>query len=101
MPKSKQTRVPVTDTLKRREVLEEFLFWYFDSFVLPLLKVWLFLLRLGVAKLESQTTFYITDSSAYRNKVLYFRHDDWETLCAPLIKKLTCETFEKIPQVCL
>jgi hypothetical protein len=39
MPDSEQRRVPVTDSLKRREMLEEFLFWYFDSFVLPLLKV--------------------------------------------------------------
>jgi telomerase reverse transcriptase len=39
MPRSKQTRVPVTDSLKRRELLEEFVFWYFDSFVIPLLKV--------------------------------------------------------------
>ena len=35
----KQTRVSVSDSLKRRELLEDFLFWYFDSFVLPLLKV--------------------------------------------------------------
>lgn len=35
----KQGRVSVTDALKRRELLEEFMFWYFDSFVLPLIKV--------------------------------------------------------------
>lgn len=34
-----QTRVSVSDALKRRELLEEFLFWYFDSFLIPLLKV--------------------------------------------------------------
>jgi telomerase reverse transcriptase len=39
----KQSRVSVSDALKRRELLEEFLFWYFDSFVLPLLKVLLLL----------------------------------------------------------
>lgn len=27
------------ESLKRRELLEEFIFWYFDQFVLPLLKV--------------------------------------------------------------
>lgn len=32
-------RVPVTDSLKRRELLEEFMLWYFDSFVIPLIKV--------------------------------------------------------------
>lgn len=35
----RQTRVPVSDALKRRELLEDFLFWYFDSFLLPLLRV--------------------------------------------------------------
>jgi hypothetical protein len=35
----KATRVAVSDTLKRKELLEDFLFWYFDSFVLSLLKV--------------------------------------------------------------
>ncbi|KAL7279239.1 hypothetical protein ACG7TL_007079 [Trametes sanguinea] len=77
-----QTRVSVSDALKRRELLEEFLFWYFDSFLIPLLK----------------TTFYVTESSAFRNRVLYFRHDDWETLCAPLVEKLSMDTFQRIEQ---
>jgi telomerase reverse transcriptase len=35
-----QPRVSVTDALKRKELLEDFVFWYFDSFVSSLLKVW-------------------------------------------------------------
>ena len=35
----KQTRVSGTDSLKRRELLEEFMFWYFEAFVIPLIKV--------------------------------------------------------------
>ncbi|OJT07372.1 Telomerase reverse transcriptase [Trametes pubescens] len=77
-----QTRVSVSDALKRRELLEEFLFWYFDSFLIPLLK----------------TTFYVTESSAFRNRVIYFRHDDWSTLCAPLVEKLSTDTFQRIEQ---
>lgn len=34
-----QGRVCVSDALKRRELLEEFMFWYFDGFLMPLLKV--------------------------------------------------------------
>jgi telomerase reverse transcriptase len=34
-----QFRVTITDALKRRELLEEFIYWYFSSFLLPLLKV--------------------------------------------------------------
>jgi len=36
-----QGRVSVSDSLKRRELLEDFMFWYFDGFLMPLLKVWL------------------------------------------------------------
>lgn len=39
-----QVRVSVSDALKRRELLEDFLFWYLDSFVLPLLRVRLHIL---------------------------------------------------------
>ena len=43
MPQSrgalKQSRVSITDSLKRRELLEDFMFWYFESFLVPLLKV--------------------------------------------------------------
>lgn len=35
----KQARVSVSDSLKRAELLQEFIFWYFDGFLLPLLKV--------------------------------------------------------------
>ena len=34
-----QHRVCVSDAVKRKELLEEFLFWFFDSFLLPLIKV--------------------------------------------------------------
>ena len=99
-------RTSVSDSLKRRELLEEFLFWYFDSFLLQLLKVKpsQHAKRDRVApgltrSLMRQTNFYITESSAFRNQVLYFRHDDWETLCRPLIDRLTSDTFRKLEQV--
>lgn len=46
-----------------------------------------------------KTTFYVTESSAFRNKVIYFRHDDWSALCAPLVEKLSTDTFQRIEQV--
>lgn len=30
--------IPASDSLKRRELLEEFIIWYFGSFVAPLLR---------------------------------------------------------------
>ena len=32
-------RVCYSDSIKRRELVEEFLYWYFNSFLIPLLKV--------------------------------------------------------------
>ncbi|GJJ08683.1 hypothetical protein Clacol_002902 [Clathrus columnatus] len=73
-------RPSVTDAQKRRELIEEFLYWYFNSFLIPLIK----------------TSFYVTDSGYLRQRILYFRMDDWTTLCRPLLRNLTEGTFEKI-----
>ena len=97
------SHAPVSDSLKRRELLEEFIIWYFGSFVAPLLRAShhfpsvVTLLSNGYP----QTTFYITESSAFKNKVLYFRQDDWDVLCAPLVERLTSVTFSKLEEVTL
>src|SRR5437868_11525504 len=90
-----QVRVPVTDTMKRRELLEDFLYWFFDSFVLSLLQVSKVVDSPSICSL-SKTTFYVTDSAAFRKKMLYFRHDDWKTLCDPLLAALTENTFQRM-----
>ncbi|KAJ3554494.1 hypothetical protein NM688_g3081 [Phlebia brevispora] len=77
---AKNRHVPASDSLKRLEVLQEFVHWYFDSFLVSLLK----------------TAFYVTESQAFRNKVLYFRQDDWEVLCRPLVERLCAGTFQKL-----
>ena len=93
---------PVSDSLKRRELLEEFIIWYFGSFVAPLLRVsHYFPSVVTLSNGYPQTTFYITESSAFKNKVLYFRQDDWDVLCAPLIERLTSVTFSKLEEVTL
>lgn len=37
--------------------------------------------------------------STRRHHVVYFRQDDWKTLCAPLIEHLAEQTFKKISDV--
>ncbi|KAG8688183.1 hypothetical protein FRC11_005914 [Ceratobasidium sp. 423] len=73
-------RVCQSDALKRTELLREFIYWFFDSFLIPLVK----------------STFYVTETSALQHQLLYFRHDDWHKLCIPLLDKLSGETFERI-----
>ena len=48
---------------------------------------------------NGKANFYITESGAFRNRVLYFRHDDWQTLCKPLVEKLSADTFQRLSQV--
>lgn len=95
------SHTPVSGSLKRRELLEEFIVWYFGSFVAPLLRASLYLpsILTLLSNGYPQTTFYITESSAFKNKVLYFRQDDWDVLCAPLIERLTSVTFSKLEEV--
>jgi len=38
----------------------------------------------------------VTESSAFRNQVLYFRQDDWNTLCEPLLERLSTHTFRRL-----
>ena len=62
-------------------------------------QVAIFSLSLLLSNWHAQTTFYITESSAFKNKMLYFRQDDWGVLCAPLIERLTSVTFSKLEEV--
>jgi len=93
----RQSRVSVTDALKRRELLEEFIFWYFTSFLLQLLKVfffglirwcsdwWLSRRRLSMSQKHPRfvTKCYISGMTTGK----LFVHP-WST-------RLTSETFEK------
>jgi telomerase reverse transcriptase len=38
----------------------------------------------------------VTESSAFKNYVLYFRQDDWDVLSRPLVDSLASKTFRKI-----
>ncbi|GAA5910442.1 telomerase reverse transcriptase [Sporobolomyces salmoneus] len=66
---------------KRKELLAEFLYWLFDSFITDLVR----------------TAFYVTDSATHQNRPLYFRQDDWKALTAPLLESLGQTVFERIP----
>jgi telomerase reverse transcriptase len=70
-----------TDAAKRRQLLEDFVFWFVDGFVGPLLR----------------STFCATESAAFRNRVLFFRHADWAALTAPLVARLAAGTFARVP----
>lgn len=92
---------------RQRQLLGEFLFWLVDNWLNDLLKVWCCLTALYGAfsladfSLLCKTTFYVSESAAYRNRLLYFRMDDWKKICAPLFEDVSASIFERVPQVCL
>lgn len=65
----KTGKLAISDTRKRQEILQELLYYLFDSILVPLIS----------------SNFYVTESGVHRNKLLYFRHDVWQRLCQPTL----------------
>ncbi|CAG5183403.1 uncharacterized protein ALTATR162_LOCUS10563 [Alternaria atra] len=70
-----------SDIDKRGEIFLEFVYWLFDSFLVPLVR----------------TNFHVTESSAHRNRLFYFRHDVWRMLTEPALTELRMNMFEEMP----
>ena len=65
---------------KREEIFHEFLYYVFDSILIPLIR----------------SNFHVTESNAHQNRLFYFRHDVWRTLTEPALTILKASTFEEI-----
>ncbi|KAJ1552836.1 hypothetical protein HK405_009849, partial [Cladochytrium tenue] len=72
--------VPASDSEKRRDILQQFLLWLVQDVLVPFLG----------------GSFYITDSGPHKNRMFYFRHDDWAAMAAPTICSLGTATYERI-----
>lgn len=60
----------------------EWFWWLFVQLIIPLLR----------------TTFYATDTAAFRQRVLYFRQDVWVQVSRPLLERLRAELFERVEE---
>jgi telomerase reverse transcriptase len=69
-----------TEFLKRKELFHEYLYYIFDSFLIPLI----------------HSHFHVTESNVHKNRLFYFRHDVWRTLSEPSLTALTLLTFEEV-----
>lgn len=65
---------------KRTEIFHEFIFWIFDSLVIPLVR----------------SHFYVTESQTHRNRLFYFRHDVWQQLTKQPFGELKATMFEEL-----
>jgi len=78
LPTSKMAK---SDVDKRQEIFMEFVYWVFDSFLIPLIR----------------SNFHVTESNAHRNRLFYFRHDVWRMLTEPSLTGLRATMFEEMP----
>ncbi|KAF0638481.1 hypothetical protein FPSE5266_10706 [Fusarium pseudograminearum] len=69
-----------TDTEKRLEILHEFLYFVFDSLLIPLIR----------------NNFYVTESNTHRYRVFYFRHEVWRRIAEPAMTDLKADMFEEV-----
>ncbi|QPC66784.1 hypothetical protein HYE67_009015 [Fusarium culmorum] len=69
-----------TDTEKRLEIFYEFLYFVFDSLLIPLIR----------------NNFYVTESNTHRYRVFYFRHEVWRRIAEPAMADLKADMFEEV-----
>ncbi len=79
-PKSDGQKLGQSDLNKRIEIFHEFLYYVFDSILIPLI----------------QSNFYVTESNMHRHHLFFFRHDVWRSLAEPAIASLKLKMFEEI-----
>jgi telomerase reverse transcriptase len=79
-PKADQkSKMAKSDFETRKNILSELLYYVFDSYLIPLIR----------------SHFYVTESNAHRNQLLYFRQDVWKSLSEPALNSLKLEMFEE------
>ncbi|KAJ5683012.1 hypothetical protein N7462_006177 [Penicillium macrosclerotiorum] len=71
-------RISLSDFQKRTELFHEFIYYIFDSILIPLIRV----------------NFYVTESQTHRCRLFYFRQDVWKRLIEQPIKDLKETTFK-------
>ena len=69
-----------SDTLKRLELFHEFLYYIFDSLLIPLIRC----------------NFHVTESSVHRYRIFFFRHDVWKNISEPAMMQIKHTMFEEI-----
>ena len=80
-PKLKnRRRASRSDMQKRTEILLEFIYYYFDSILIPLIR----------------SHFYVTESNVHRNRLFFFRHDVWQALTEPSLTHIKLSMFEEM-----
>ncbi|GLA36047.1 hypothetical protein AnigIFM63309_001705 [Aspergillus niger] len=75
-----QNKLSRSDFEKRTELLHEFVYYLFDSILIPLIRA----------------NFYVTETQSHRNRLFYFRHDVWRQLTEGPMVELKASVFEEL-----
>lgn len=76
-------KVAASDIQKRKEIMLEFLYYVFDSLLIPLIR----------------SNFHVTESNVHQSRLFYFRHDIWRALTEPAIADFKFSMYEEIKTV--
>lgn len=69
-----------TDIQKRRELFTEFVYFLFDSILIPLIR----------------SNFYVTESNVHKYRLFFFRHDVWRFVAEPAMASLKSKMFSEV-----
>lgn len=78
--KGETAKISLSDFQKRIQILHEFIFFVFDSVLIPLVRA----------------NFYVTESQSHRYHLFYFRHDVWQRLTEQPLAELKANMFEEL-----
>ncbi|KAF3056288.1 Telomerase reverse transcriptase [Daldinia childiae] len=79
-PQLRSNKTSQTDLQKRRELFKEFIYFVFDSLLIPLIR----------------SHFYVTESNAHKYKLFFFRHDVWRYIAEPAMTALKNKMFSEL-----
>jgi telomerase reverse transcriptase len=79
-PSQHGRNISLSDLRKRTEILHEFVYYIFDSLLIPLVR----------------SNFYVTETQIHRNRLFYFRYDVWRRLIEKPMADMKLSMFDEI-----
>jgi telomerase reverse transcriptase len=73
-------KMSLSDYNKRLGTLSEFVYYVFDSLLIPLIR----------------SNFHVTETNIHRNRLFFFRHNVWRSLSEPALTTLKLSVFEEV-----
>ncbi|KAI9782484.1 MAG: hypothetical protein M1839_004970 [Geoglossum umbratile] len=74
------TKVSLSDRNKRFSIFSEFIYYVFDSLLIPLIR----------------SSFHVTETNVHRNRLFFFHHSVWRSLSEPALATLKLSMFEEV-----